>query len=254
MDSHQERTLQASRRVQGWFAANKEFTANGGGGSTRTPALATQLEALNGVVSRASDHAAKQNTQASQSLLIAKDERDLRREVLAHHMATIAKVARALRGTIPGIGVLSMPKGNIQTAPLITFATAMARKAEIYADVLVEHGLPEDFIRQLEDSVARLKGSLDARGEARAARIGATRGLESELALGKRVVEVMDASLTRALRSSPSRFAEWKHVKRITVRGTTVRPSIETVQEAPSDVQGLSAAVPQVARADSKAA
>jgi hypothetical protein len=252
MDSHQERTLQAFRRVQGWFAANKEFTANGG--STRTPALATQLEALNGVVSRASDHAAQQNTQASQSQLIAKDERELRREVLAQHMATIAKVARALRGTIPGIGVLSMPKGNIQTAPLITFATAMARKAEIYESVLVEHGLPEDFIKQLEDAVAKLKDSIDARGKARAARSGATKGLESELALGKRVLEVIDASLTRALRSMPGRFAEWKHVKRITVRGTTVRPSIVTDQGAPSDVQVLSPAVPQVVGADSKAA
>ena len=181
MDSHQERILQAFRRVQGWFAANKEFTANGGG--TKAPALATQLEALNGVVSRASEYATEQNTQASQSLLVSKDERDLRREVLAHHMATIAKVARALRGTVPGIGVLSMPNGHIQTAPLITFATAMARKAEIYASVLVEQGLPEDFVKQLEDSVAKLKGSVDARGEARAARAGASKGLVSELEL-----------------------------------------------------------------------
>ena len=128
------------------------------------------------------------------------------------------------------------------------------RKAEIYESVLVEHGLPEDFVKQLEDSVAELKASVDARGEARAARSGGTKGLVSELALGRRVLEVMDASLTRALRASPARFAGRKHVKRITVRGSAVRPSIGTVQESPSDVQVLSAAVQQVIGADSKAA
>jgi len=245
MDSHQDRTLQSFRRVDGWFSVNKEFTETAGG-STKTPALATQLDALRGVVSRASDHAASQNTQSSQSQLIAKDEKDLRRELLAQHMASIAKVARALRGTIPGIGVLSMPKGNIQTAPLITFATAMARKAEIYESVLVEHGLPEDVIKQLDDAAGKLKASLDARGEARAARVGASKGLASELALGRRVVEVMDASLTRALRSSPGRLAEWKHVKRITVRGSVVRPVVGAVQGSPTPVETLPAAVPQV--------
>jgi len=254
MDSHQDRTIQSFRRVEGWFVANPEFTATGTGGSTKTPALAAQLDALHGVVSRASDFAASQNTQSAQSLLIAKDEKDIRRDLLAEHMASIAKVARALRGTTPGIGVLSMPKGNIQTAPLITFATAMARKAEIYESVLVEHGLPEDFIKQLDDAAAKLKASLDARGEARAARVGATKGLASELALGKRVVEVMDASLTRKLRSSPARLAEWKHVKRITVRGTAVRPAVGSVQSSPTPVQTLPAAVPPVVGADSKAA
>src|SRR5205807_3305339 len=93
MESHQDRTIQAYRRVDGYFATNKEFTAPGAG-STKTPALAAQVDALHGIVVRASDYAAEQNTQASQSLLISKDERELRREVLAQHMGTIAKVAR----------------------------------------------------------------------------------------------------------------------------------------------------------------
>src|SRR5205814_10561846 len=104
-----------------------------------------------------------------QSLLISKDEREQRKEILATHMGNITKVARALRGAVHGIGVLSMPKGNIQSAALITAATVMARKAEIYAPVWIEHGLPTEFIKQLEDATLALKGSLDARGQARGA-------------------------------------------------------------------------------------
>lgn len=260
MELVQNWVIQAFRRVEGYFVTNPEFIAPGAG-STKTPALAAQLDALHGVVVRASDHAAEQNTQNSQSLLIAKDEREVRREVLSQHMAPIVKVARALRGTVVGIGVLKMPKGTIQTAQLITFATAMARKAEIYASVLVEHGLPEDFIKQLEDAVAKLKNSIDARGEARAARTGATKGLAAELTLGKRILEVIDASMSRTLRSSPGRLAEWKHVKRISLRGTTVHPAVGSVQAAPTPVQTVPTpahtvptVVPQAVGTDSKAA
>ena len=149
-------------------------------------------------------------------------------------MASIVKVARALRGTVPGIGVLAMPKGNIQTAALITAATVLARKAETYKEVLVENGLPSDFIEQLEAAVLTLKGSLDARGLARAARSSATRGVGSEIALGRRVVMIMDATLTRVLRSQPTKLAEWEHVKRVTLKGGGVRGSVGGVEESPS--------------------
>jgi hypothetical protein len=245
MNSHQERVLQSFRRVQGWFAANPEYTAKDGPAST--PALATQLEALNGIVSRATDHAAQQDTQLAQSLLISKDEREQRKEVLTGHMASIAKVARALRGTVPGIGVLSMPKGNIQSAALITAASVLARKAEIYEAVLIEHGLPTDFIRQLEASATQLKASLDARGQARSARAGATRGVEAELSLGRRVVDIMDATLARVLRFQPPKLTEWQHVKRVTLHGSASRGSAGSNQASPTGILPLPTPVTQAA-------
>jgi len=252
MNSHQERVLQSFRRVQGWFSANSQFTATDGPAST--PALATQLDALTGIVSRAMDHAAEQDTQLAQSLLISKDEREQRRDVLSHHMASIAKVARALRGSVPGIGVLSMPKGNIQSAALITAATVMARKAEIYKAVLIENGLPTDFVQQLEASATSLKQSLDARGRARGARVGATRGLEAELALGRRVVDIMDATLTRVLRLQPSRFAEWQQVKRVTQRGTASRGAVGSIEGSLTGTQGSPTEVVGSPTAGTKAA
>jgi hypothetical protein len=235
MNAQQERVLQSFRRVQGWFAANPQLVAKDGPASS--PALAAQLEALNGIVQRVTDYAAQQDTQLAQSLLISKDERDRRQELWSHHMASIVKVGRALRGTVPGIGVLAMPKGNIQSAALITAATVLARKAEVYRDVLVENGLPSDFIEQLEAATRALKASLDARGLARAARSSATRGVGSEIALGRRVVMIMDATLTRVLGSQPTKLAEWEHLKRVTLKGSTVRGSVGGVEASPSQVE-----------------
>ena len=217
MNAHQERVFQSFRRVQGWFEANASYLQT----EPRevATALSTQREALNGIVARLTEHIAQQETNAAQSLLISQDEREQRREVLSHHMATIAKTARALRGTVPGIGVLVMPKYTIQTAALITAADVMARKAEIYRSVLVENGLPTDFCEQLIDAAGRLKSSQDARGLARGARRAAVEGINTEIALGRRVVDIMDAALKRVLRREPVKWAEWRHVQRVTQRG-----------------------------------
>jgi hypothetical protein len=231
MNTYQERVLQSFRRVQGWFAANPQYVARDGQAST--PALAAQLDALNGVVQRVSDHAAQQQTQLAQTLLISKDEYERRRVLLTVHMLSIAKVARALRGTVPGIGVLSMPKWNMESAALIGAATAMARKAEIYKAVLIENGLPLDFIEQLDGAAAELKGSLDARGLARAARASATRGLQTEIGLGRRIVEIMDATLLRVLLFQPAKQAEWHQLKRVTVKGSVARGAVAAVESSP---------------------
>ena len=251
MDSYQDRVYQSFRRVQGWFEANRGYL-------TAEPlevarALASQLDALNGIVARLTEYIAAQETNAAQTLLVAKDERELRREVLSHHMATIAKAARALRGIAPGIGVLQMPRGNIQTAALITAADVMARKAEIYQSVLVENGFPSDFRSQLTEAGARLKSSLDARGLARGARRAAVEGVTRELALGRRVLELMDAALKRVLRREPVKWAEWRHVQRVTLRGHVPKMAPtgfevqRTVLDGASTVPGASPTGPGVA-------
>lgn len=71
---------------------------------------------------------------------------------------------------------MSLPKGNVSTPEIIAAPTAMAEKAEIYKDVLVESGLPADFLAQLTGATAALKASIDGRGLARASWVAATRG------------------------------------------------------------------------------
>jgi len=211
MTGLQERILQMFRRILGWFAANVLYVTN-------NPALATQLDTLTGIVSRMSDHAAAQETHHAQTLLISTEETEKRREVLSHQMVPIAKVARALRGTVPGIGVLTTPKGNISTPELVTAATAMALKAGIYKEVLIESGLPADFMEQLTTATAALKASIDSRGLARAARVAATEGVGTEETVGRRTVAIIDALITRQLRADPSKLAEWQQLKRVVLK------------------------------------
>jgi hypothetical protein len=230
MDAYQERVVESFRRVQGWFAVNPQYVA-------ANPALGTQIETFNGIVERLSGHATAQDTQFAQSLLISKDEIAKRREVLSHQMAPIAQVARALAGTVPGIGVLTMPKGNVSTPGIIASAIAMAQKAEIYRKVLVESGLPADVIEQLQEAAAALKASLDGRGLARASRVAATRGVGSELALGRRVVAIIDAVVTRQIRSEPAKLGEWEQLKRVMLKGGAVHSAVAPVVTSATPTQ-----------------
>jgi hypothetical protein len=230
MNAYQERVTQSFRRVEDWLAANPQYVAS-------NPALGKQVETFNGIVRRLTDHVTAQDTQRAQTLLISKDEMDLRREVLTYHMAPIAKIARALQGTIPGIGVLAMPKGNVSTPDIIAAATAMADKAEIYKAVLVENGLPADFVEQLRQAAAALVASLDSRGLARASRVAATKGVGNELAVGRRVVAILDAVVTREIRSDPAKLAEWEQLKRVTRKGGRARAAVGLVETRSTPVQ-----------------
>lgn len=224
------------RRVEGWFVANPDLVAG-------NPSLGTQVEALKGVVIRLSDHTTAQDTQFAQSQLIAKDETEKRREVLRHQMAPIAQVGRALQGTVPGIGVLTMPKGNASAAVIVTAAQVMAQKAEIYKDVLVENGLPAGFIEQLKQAAEALKASIDGRGLARASRVAATRGVKSEVALGRRLVSILDAVVSGLIRSNPAKLAEWKQLKRVTLKTGSVRRPVGLVKTNSNAAQTNSNAV-----------
>jgi len=230
MDAYQERVFQSFCREEGWLIANPQYVAE-------NPSLGHHLETLSGIVSRISGHATAQDTQFAQTMLISKDEIEKRREVLSYQMVPIVKIARALRGTVPGIGVLVMPKANVSTAGLVTAANAMAQKAEIYKDVLIENGLPADFIAQLTAAAEALKSSLDGRGLARASRVAATRGLASELALGRRVVTIIDAIVTRRVRSEPAKLAEWEQLKRVTLKGVVARAPIGLVDTGSTPVE-----------------
>jgi hypothetical protein len=98
--------------------------------------------------------------------------------------------------------------------------------AAIYKDVFVEHGLPADFLEQLDGATSALKSTVDARGVAQSRRVGASTGLAEDLALGRQIVTMIDASLTHALKTDSATLASWRQAKRTTVKGVVSRGAV----------------------------
>jgi hypothetical protein len=252
MKVQQGRALQAFRRVQAWFAEHPEVLANSG---SSKDALAKQLQALGQVVDSMTAGATEQTTQKSQATLAAKDEKALRADVRSLHLRSIVNVAGALRGKVPGMGVFKLPSPGIRSENLLHAAQAVRTTADVYKDVFVEHGLPADFLDQLDAATSALKESVDARGIARSRITGASSTLASERSLGQQIVTMIDASLAHALKSESALLASWRQAKRVTLKGATSReglpvsPAGQSVSPAAQGVSPIAQVVSPIAPA-----
>jgi hypothetical protein len=245
MDIKQERMLQALRRVQAWCAANPTLVPAPVPPNSSWSPLTRQLDALNTIVAQATVAAAEQGVQTKRATLGASDEPSLRRQLRAE-MHAVTQVAQALRRGVPGIGILKMPSPATRTEGLLEAADALAKQASTYETVLVEHGLAPDFLEHLARAASALRASLDGRGAARAGRVSATKQVHMTLSLGRQYVQIMDAALTKALNDDAARLAEWKHARRVTLKGTTavdiVTTTPPTLPDASATATGIMAA------------
>ena len=239
MDTRQQRMLQALRRVQAWCAANPELVPAPVAPNSGWSPLTRQLDALNTIVGQVTAAAVEQGVQTTRATLDASDERSLRRR-LREEMHAVTQVAQALRGSVPGIGILRMPSPAMRTEGLLEAADALAQQASTYTTVLVDHGLAPDFVAHLTSAASALKASLDGRGAARAGRVSATKQVRTALALGRQYVQIMDAALTKTLRDDAARLAEWKHARRVMLKGTS---AVDFVTTPPTASPSASATV-----------
>ena len=98
------------------------------------------------------------------------------------------------------------------------------------------HGdIATDFLDAAQDAIRRwpseanklaVKSTVDARGVAQSRRVGASTGLTEDLALGRQIVTMIDASLTHALKSDSSTLVSWRQAKRATVNGVVSRAGV----------------------------
>ena len=223
MKSNQTRGLQAFRRIEAWFADHPQVIENSG---SSKEALAGQVNALKEVVTRMTARGTEQTTQAKQATLAAKDEDRLRDDLRTIHMKAIVEMAQGLRGKVPGVAVLAMPGARMKSENLLHAAEAMSTTAAIYKEVFAEHGLPQDFLEQLDASAAALKASIDARGVARSKSTGARDGIDEDLKLGRRIVRMINSSLTHVLKSDSATRTSWRQAKRATVKGAQSRSRV----------------------------
>ena len=220
MDKRQQRVLQALRRVVHFGAANTGLIPAPVGPPAAWSPLTRQLDTVNAIITRVSDAATEQGRQATNATLAATSERSLRR-TLREEMHSVTQVAQSLRKSVPGIGILKMPSHGMQVEALLKYADMLVKQAATYESVLVDHGLAIDFIVHGNELIAELKASVDGRGTARSDVVSATKQVRVGLSQGMQYLRIMDAALTKTLKSEPARLAQWKNASRITIKGVS---------------------------------
>ena len=247
MNNKDQRKLQSFRRVQGWAVAHRDIL------QAAPPPVMTHVQTLEGVVSRLESNAVTQVTQHQLSTLDATDAHQLRAEV-RDAMRPITQVARGLRGTVFGISAIStMPDSKADSEKLVIAATSMADSAAIFKTTLIDHGLQPDLIETVQNAAAALKSSIDARGQAKSAGVGATKGIHPDIVAGRNIVSFIDAGLAPQLRKDPVLLASWKNAKRATTKGVVgvitplvPTPAVATPSTTPSAATASVPVVPPV--------
>lgn len=238
MNTKQQQVQMAFRRTIGFVKDRPALTE---GDSSEARAIGNAAVAMGGVVQRMAAHATSQHTLASAATKAARDEDVLQDTLIKRDLRSIAMIARGLRGRVPGIGVLRLPSSNLRKLHLIEAATAFARQAEIYREPLVEHGMPSDGIEQLDAAIEAVRNSYEARSTSRAELQGATRGVEEEIALGRKILATLDGIMLRVLHDQPAEITVWRAAKRLSRASSSGRSTALPVVVAPLAVQPAAA-------------
>lgn len=215
MQTTQGSMLQSLRAVDGFIDGNAAALA----GVINTGARQKLTTAIVDLSTHTTEQAG--NELAAQGA--TKHQQFLRQILMRDHMAPIARIARADLPQTPQIEPLRMPRGNPTTEKLAAAAKGMATAATPYAGVFIGAGLATDFIPQLNTAADALLASFDDGAQSRGKRRGNTNGLKERLSAGRKIVHILDAFITIALKDDPALLANWSSVKR--VRRIGVRPA-----------------------------
>ena len=207
MQTYQGNLLESLRNVKTFLDLHADRLA----GVIRTGTRTTLLEAIVDLEGFSNQQAAG----AGASKNATSVQRALRRSLIHDHMSVVSRIGRAKLPSTPELANLTMPRGTPSATKLAEAAFEMANSAEANTQVFVDAGLPPDFVAQLKGAASAMIGARQQRAMSRVSRAAATKGLKSKLSAGRKIVLVLDAMVSTALRSEPALLAGWKQAKRV---------------------------------------
>jgi hypothetical protein len=226
MKGHEDRVSQSFRGVGGWIDAHPTLVP---------PEAAGQVEVLRGVNQRLAQYVIDQEQHDRARSGGTVTVQQLRRDLRQNHLIPIAAMARSVVTITPELEVaLRVPRPNADDAKVLASANAIAAIGDAHRDVLVQHGLPATFVDELRAEAATLQTAVDERRQAKSRRVGATKGIAVELKTGRLVVQALDIVIKRALRAQPGLLAEWRNIKRVTIKPVHPAAAPETAAASPA--------------------
>lgn len=211
MNDKQRRILQSFRRVQDFLTAHP--IAGASAGATRA------RQALDDAVQRIERHATDQYTARSTGTSDSRRAERLRRALRTTHLRPLAHMARAIVDEHPEVAELTtLPPTSADSEALVAAATSMTELATRHEALLVDSGLPGDFLAGLRAATETLRQATDDRGEAARRRTGASAALQDAIDRGRRAVQLLDTVVETTVRSDPQLLAEWRLASRVTSR------------------------------------
>jgi hypothetical protein len=242
------RALQRGRRVDGFLTVNPKVA-----GDPSTPGIAEHHIALRDVIGEWGATATGQEA-TSLSVKGATAEIGHLTDLLRQEMRDVVTIARlAIPDVVKMTVSLQMPKDGIKGERLLIAADGLAVSADQYQDTLVKQGLPADGLARLRSVIQQLRAAIDARGQSIGSRRGSTEKITVLAKQAHKHVRTIDVLLNRVLKDNPALLAEWKQLKRVTIKGVPRAASAEAPDAPVTPVTPIDPAAPAPSAQEKKA-
>jgi hypothetical protein len=153
----------------------------------------------------------------------------LRDDLYQRFMVQVGRTAKVeLRNTpeFPNLVVSALARRKLD---FVSTATKFADAAAKHEQLLIDHGMPADFLVQLRAAIAAVSASADSRGRNVARRIAATQGcIAMNKALRQKIGQI-DGLIKPALKKNAALLADWRASKQIRQLPVTPLPTGGTV-------------------------
>ena len=183
-------------------------------GAARTNVFPPQSVAgkLFGIVTDDRDRLREYATSQTQGHGTAREgggSRTVAREAVRDDLIAIKRTARILGLDTPGLdGKFQLPR-RIGEQGLLTTARAFADDAAPLKDKFIAHGLPADFLEDLEADAAELEAAISEHDSGRGAHVAARAQIEATLEQLVDAVRRLDVVVTNTLRGDAGELAHW---------------------------------------------
>jgi hypothetical protein len=172
---------------------------------------------LDDTEARISSHAIAQVAGRRESQGETAKQHQLRLVLRKRHMSPIAVIARQKLREQPEFTLLRMPPWKLRGGGFSPAAHDMIDAAEKYSDLFIEAGLLPDFVARFRAALNQFDESIDARGQGRVQRAGATEGLKAETRRARALIRVLDSLVRPMLDTNDALVREWEvatHIRR----------------------------------------
>jgi hypothetical protein len=221
MQATDVRALDAGRRVQVFLDTQAAAL-----GKAVAPSLRAKLDDS---VTQLAGFQNEQGTADGAARGATANQAALRDDLFQKFMVPIARAAKIALKNAPELPKLVVSALARRKADFVSTANQFAEAATKDAQVFVDHGMPTDFLTQLQAEIALVTASADAQGRAIARRIAATAGCTAQAKAVKGNIGLLDGVIKPALKGNTALLADWQASKRIRQPAVTPLPTGTTV-------------------------
>jgi len=134
------------------------------------------------------------------------------------HMRPIVTIARAQIEPQSDVRLpvaVRMPRGRPGVTKMLQACDGMIEAARVFEAVLIEHGLPSDFLTRFRTDRDELERTCARRATMTGSHVGARTGLQVELRRGRLAVDRLDAVVRVVFEGDEVVLATWRAAKRV---------------------------------------